>query len=434
MTHAMTAMPKYESYKDSGFEWLKEVPSHWELLRLGSRFEERRTKVSDKDFAPLSVTKMGIVPQLDSAAKTNDGDNRKLVKKGDFVINSRSDRKGSSGIAFQDGSVSLINTVLHPKEIHPTYCNYLLKSNGFVEEFYRMGHGIVADLWTTRYDEMSSIILGIPTLEEQEAIAKFLDEKTAQIDQAIGIKEQQIALLKERKQIIIQNAVTKGLNPHAPMKDSGVDWIGDIPSHWETIPFKRICKAFGRIGFRGYNASDLVDQGEGAITLSPSNLTDDSMIYAKCSFLSWDKYYESPEIQIQNGDILIVKTGSSYGKTGLVSNLPEPATINPQLLVLKNIEINTEYFYLLISSSKYQSEIKRRVIGSTIPTISETRLLSMHAIIPREEEQLKIVSYITEQSKQINNAIQLQETQITNLKEYKASLINSAVTGKIKVI
>jgi type I restriction enzyme S subunit len=152
MTATKTTFQKYPAYKVSGVEWLGEIPKHWELTRLGSYFEERKTKVSDKDYPPLSVTKQGILPQLDSAAKTNDGDNRKLVKKGDFVINSRSDRKGSSGIANEDGSVSLINIVMKPISIHPTFCNYLLKSNAFVEENNRIGHVIVADLWTTRYD------------------------------------------------------------------------------------------------------------------------------------------------------------------------------------------------------------------------------------------------------------------------------------------
>nr|MCR5455367.1 restriction endonuclease subunit S [Bacteroidales bacterium] len=141
-------MKKYDSYKKSGVKWLGEIPSHWEVKRLASFFTERRVKVSDKDYEPLSVTKLGIFPQLENVAKTNDGDNRKLVKKGDFVINSRSDRKGSSGVSNLDGSVSLINIVLEPrKTIVPSFVNYLLKSYRFVEEYYRNGHGIVADLW-----------------------------------------------------------------------------------------------------------------------------------------------------------------------------------------------------------------------------------------------------------------------------------------------
>lgn len=235
-------MQAYVEYKDSGVDWLEEIPVGWELVRIGSSFRERREQVSDKEFEPFSVTKNGILPQLANAAKTNDGDNRKLVRKGDFVINSRSDRKGSSGVAKQDGSVSLINIVMEPNGIDPTFCNQLLKSNAFVEKYYRMGHGIVADLWTTRYSEMKTVLLALPPLPEQTAIAKFLDDKTAKIEELVRIKRRQIELLTERKQILIQNAVTKGLNPDAPMKDSGVDWIGDIPAHWEV---KRLA-SFGR--------------------------------------------------------------------------------------------------------------------------------------------------------------------------------------------
>ena len=226
--------PTYDRYKDSGVDWLGRVPSSWALTRLGGLFDERKSKVSDKDFDPLSVTKNGIIPQLETAAKTNDGDNRKLVKAGDFVINSRSDRKGSSGVSSLDGSVSLINIVLKPTGILPEFCNHILKSYAFVEEYYRMGHGIVADLWTTRYDEMRSIIMALPSPEEQRAIAAFLDEKCASVDEAVRIKEEQIALLRERRQILIQDAVTRGLNPGAPLHDSGIDWIGQIPAHWEV--------------------------------------------------------------------------------------------------------------------------------------------------------------------------------------------------------
>ena len=213
-------MEKYSSYKDSGVQWLGQIPSHWSINRLASYFTERKTKVSDKEFAPLSVTKMGILPQLENVAKTDDGDNRKLVKVNDFVINSRSDRRGSSGVSPMDGSVSLINIVLSPRpDINPSFCNYLLKSYAFIEEFYRNGHGIVADLWTTRYDEMKMIKICIPPYEEQEAIVAYLDAATAKIDEAIAQQQQMIDLLNERKRIIIHSTVTKGLNPLAAPPD-----------------------------------------------------------------------------------------------------------------------------------------------------------------------------------------------------------------------
>lgn len=229
-------MERYSEYKDSGVQWIGEVPSHWEVKRLANYFIERKIKVSDKEYAPLSVTKNGVYTQLDNVAKTNDGDNRKLVLSGDFVINSRSDRKGSSGVAKQDGSVSLINIVLRPrKNIYPDFCNYLLKCYSFIEEYYRNGRGIVADLWTTRYDEMKTIKIPVPSLNEQKAIVTYLNKVTLNVDRAIAQQQKIIELLNERKQIIINKAVTKGLNPDVPMKDSRVEWIGEIPAHWDVM-------------------------------------------------------------------------------------------------------------------------------------------------------------------------------------------------------
>ena len=143
--------------KDSGIAWIGQIPEHWEVNKIRSHFKERRTKVSDKDYPALSVAREGIVPQLDTAVKTDNGDNRKLVLKNDFVVNSRSDRKGSCGVSDYDGSVSLISIVLEPHDINPQYVHYLFRSNNYVEEFYRNGRGIVADLWTTRYSEMRNI-------------------------------------------------------------------------------------------------------------------------------------------------------------------------------------------------------------------------------------------------------------------------------------
>jgi len=188
---------RYPHYKPTGSAWLGNVPSHWNLERLGLHFNERRTKVSDKDYQPLSVTKNGIVPQLDTAAKTDDGDNRKLVKSGDFVVNGRSDRKGSSGLSKLDGSVSLINIVLQPaKSVHPEFCHYLLRSTAFQEEFYRMGNGLVADLWTTHFSDMKNIQLALPPIEEQRQITGLLTYETSRIDSLIEKKTRFIELLQ----------------------------------------------------------------------------------------------------------------------------------------------------------------------------------------------------------------------------------------------
>lgn len=195
--------------RDSGVQWIGEIPTHWTLIRIGSLYGLRTQKVSDIDYPPLSVTKMGVLPQLDTVAKTNAHDDRKLVVKGDFVINSRSDRRGSCGISDYTGSVSLINTVLFPiTEMNPRYYNWYFHTVGFADEFYRWGHGIVDDLWTTGWQDMKNILISVPPLDEQQRIADYLDSKCAEIDSIITEKKQQIETIEEYKKSLIFEYVT----------------------------------------------------------------------------------------------------------------------------------------------------------------------------------------------------------------------------------
>lgn len=190
-------------------QWFGGIPIQWEIARIGSLYKLRNTKVNDRDYAPLSVTMQGVVPQLETAAKTNAHDDRKLVRKGDFVINSRSDRRGSCGISSQDGSVSLINIVLTPlQNMNPSYYNWLFHSVGFSDEFYKWGHGIVDDLWTTTWQDMKNIVIPVPPLEEQQAIADYLDKKCAEIDGVIADKQRQLDVLENYKKSIIYEYVT----------------------------------------------------------------------------------------------------------------------------------------------------------------------------------------------------------------------------------
>lgn len=195
--------------KGSGVEWLGAVPAEWRLTKIGQVYDLRNKKVSDVDFEPLSVTMQGIVPQLSNAAKTDAHDDRKLVMKGDFVINSRSDRRGSCGIAKQNGSVSLINTVLIPRDsMEPRFYDWLFHTSLFADEFYKNGHGIVDDLWTTKWAEMKGITIVEPPIEEQIRIADYLDVRCAAIDEAIVRQEQLIEKLEEYRKSIIHHAVT----------------------------------------------------------------------------------------------------------------------------------------------------------------------------------------------------------------------------------
>lgn len=416
-------MERYSEYKDSGVKWLGEIPSHWEVKRLGSFFFERKEKVSDKDYAPLSVTKQGIFPQLENVAKTNDGDNRKLVKEGDFVINSRSDRKGSSGVSGLDGSVSLINIVLQPRKVlFGPFCNYLLKSYGFIEENYRNGRGIVADLWTTRYDEMKMIKVAMPSFEEQKNISSYLDAATSKIDKAIAMQQKMIDLLNERKQIIIQNAVTKGLDENVEMKDSGVEWIGMIPKHWKVRRGKFLFRVVNEYSTTGQEELLTVSDRTGITPRSMKNVNmfmSESLIgYKKC----------------QKGDICSNIMWMWHGAVGVTEY---NGVISPSYGVYRQIAFSYDNKYL-----DYMLRLPRlvEVYGNCSTGLTESRLrlypddfMNLQFFVPPLEEQKCIVLQIQKQIIAIGKSIENAEKLIALLQERKQIIINEVVTGKVKV-
>ena len=417
-------MERYSEYKESGVKWLGEIPSHWEVKRLGSFFSERKEKVSDQDYAPLSVTKQGIFPQLENVAKTNVGDNRKLVKEGDFVINSRSDRKGSSGVSELDGSVSLINLVLQPrKTIFGPFCNYLLKSYGFIEENYRNCRGIVADLWTTRYNEMKMIKVAMPSLEEQKTISSYLDTATSEIDKAIAMQQKMIDLLNERKQIIIQNAVTKGLDENVEMKESGVEWIGRIPKHWEVKPLK-------------YTGT--FDNG---LTYSPNEIVEDGVLVIRSSNIQYSKLIFDDNVfveiapqslMVQRGDIIICSRNGSADLVGKCAIVEENINATFGAFMMRytpNIDNRYAFFLLQTAIGSYKGLFST----STINQLTKTIIGKMKVPLTEMSEQQQIAAYLDSKMQRFDTAISNCQRQITLLKERKQIIINEVVTGKVRV-
>ena len=420
--------------KDSEIGWIGAIPETWGTGKIGHLYSERKEKVSDCDYAPLSVTMKGIVPQLSTAAKSDAHDDRKLVLKGDFAINSRSDRRGSCGISDYDGSVSLINTILTPRSsMNPNYYDWLFHTTMFADEFYKWGHGIVDDLWTTNWSDMKKIAVPTPDLKEQQAIADFINLQCSHIDNTLVKTQTSIEEYKKLRQAFITQAVTQGIHGDRPLKDSGIEWIGNIPEDWSVQRVKNVAQIFGRIGFRGYTIDDLVSVGEGAITLSPSNIRNLRLNYDNCTYISWEKYDESPEIQIETGDVLFVKTGSSYGKSGIVTDLPLQATINPQLVVFKKITIDNRYFMYALQMPSVRNEIESVVSGGTIPTMGQEKIRNFHICVPPIEEQIEIAEYLDNKCSEIDRIISKKESLLTELESYKRSLIYEYVTGKKEV-
>jgi type I restriction enzyme, S subunit len=211
-------------------------------------------------------------------------------------------------------------------------------------------------------------------------------------------------------------------------KESGVEWIGDIPEHWESYKLKRTVNIFGRIGFRGYTIEDIVLEGEGAVTLSPSNIFEGKITYEHRTYLSWTKYYESPEIQIFNKDILFVKTGSTIGKVAIVENMPEPMTINPQLVVLKEINCCSEFLTYLMNSDFYQFQVMGFRFGGSTPAMTQESLGKTQIVLPPLDEQESIACFLDRKTSQIDALIAKKSALLEKLDEKRTALISHAVT------
>lgn len=418
-------MKAYPKYKDSGVPWLGEVPEHWEICRLSSQFVERKEKVSDKDFLPLSVTKKGILPQLETAAKSKDGENRKKVCAGDFVINSRSDRKGSSGVSQYTGSVSLINTVLTPISLDIRYVHNFFRSHAFQEEFYRVGCGIVADLWSTKYAEMRTIMIPVPSQDEQQQIVRYLDWKTSLITKFIKAKKKLIALLKEQKQNIINKAVTKGINPDVRMKDSGVAWIGEIPEHWEVRRIKTFSKILrGKFSFRPRNDSSLYGGDH------PFIQTGDIARAGKY-IKTYNQTLNEKGFQISKEFPRGTLTMTIAANIGEVAILDYIACFPDSIVGFLPTESIVDFLYYIFITMK--PELLTLAPVNTQGNLNVERIGNAKSVLPSIDEQNEIVIYIEKETALIDKTISRIEQEIELMHEYRTRLVSDAVTGKIDV-
>lgn len=417
--------------KDSGIPWIGRIPKHWNTSKIGQLYDNRYERVSDKEFEPLSVTMQGILPQLETAAKTDDGDNRKLVRKGDFAINSRSDRRGSCGISPKDGSVSLINLILAPRTFMNTdYYNWLFHTTLFADEFYSWGHGIVADLWTTRWQEMKNIAIPTPPLSEQEAIAAYLDKKCGEIDELIDVEQQMIAELEAYRQSVITEAVTHGLRSDIPQKISSIKGIDKIPTNWKEVNLLKVIYLRARLGWRGLKADEYVD--EGYPFLSAFNIVNNKLIWNNLNFINQQRYDESPEIKLSLHDILIVKDGAGIGKCARVEDMPlGESTANSSLGVITvSKKLYYSYLFYFFLSIPFQDNVVFLKNGMGVPHLTQENLKSVRIPLPTVEEQKDIAEYLDAKCAEIDELIKVKQEKIETLKQYRQSLIFEAVTGK----
>nr|WP_197712467.1 restriction endonuclease subunit S [Haemophilus haemolyticus] len=411
-------------------EWLGEVPSHWEISSLGKIL----LSVSEKnrpDLPLLSITReLGVIERDTEDQDSNhnfipdDLSNYKILKKGQFGMNKMKAWQGSYGVSDFTGIVSPAYYIFDfIKSINPQFFHWAIRSKIYVSFFGSASDGVRIGQWDLSKSRMKSIPFIIPSNDEQQKIAQFLDDKTAKIDQAVDLVEKQIALLKEHKQILIQNAVTRGLNPDVPLKDSGVEWIGQVPEHWEVsslgkmllpvseknkpnLPLLSITRELGVI------ERDVEDQ-ESNHNFIPDDLSNYKVLKEGQFGMNKMKAWQG-----------------SYGVsrfTGIVS---------PAYYIFDFIKsVNSRFFHWAIRSKIYISFFGSASDGVRIGQwdLSKSRMKSIPFIIPSYTEQVQIADYLDQQAAKIDQAIALKTAHIEKLKEYKSVLINDVVTGKVRV-
>lgn len=426
--------------KDSGVEWIGEIPTHWEMKKVKAFLRERSEK-NHADEEVLSLYRdFGVIPKHSRSDNHNvtsqDTSSYKFVKKDNVVINKMKAWQGSLAVSKYQGIISpayYIYEIKNTAEIVPEFLHYSLRNPLYIQVYKRLSAGLRVGQWDLNKSEFNSLLYPIPSPEVQLKIVNFLNEKIVFIDQIIEETQQSIEEIKKYKQALITETVTKGLDKNVEMKDSRIEWVEEIPEGWDLLKLKYIANINGRIGYRGYTTNDIVDKGEGAISLSPSNIIDSKLNLESATYISWDKYEESPEIKVINNDIIFCKTGSGYGKCGIFTNVEFPSTINPQLVIIRMRQGNPSYLNYFLNSTIAQYQVETIVGGSTMPTISQEKLLSMNIIWPDLNSQNEIVDYLDEQFYKLHLLIKEKEVMITELESYKKSLICEYVTGKKEV-
>ena len=433
----MTTAKGYTEMKDSRADWIGKIPATWDVSKIGTLYTQRNEKVSDKDYPPLSVTMKGILPQLATAAKTDDGDNRKLVRVGDFAINSRSDRRGSCGISPYDGSVSLINTILvSRKKMHPGYYDWLFHTTLFADEFYKWGHGIVDDLWTTRWQEMKRILVPVPPYETQSAIAAYLDTQCAKIDEIIAQAKASIEDYKQWKASIIYEAVTKGLDPNVEMKDSGIEWVGNVPAHWRVTKIKNFVSLRSGITLGKQYPPDaqLVSRPYlrvANVKAEHVDLQDVATIMVTIE--------EAEKYALKPGELLMTEGGDrdKLGR-GTIWHGEIPGCLHQNHVFA--VQVDEKYMLTKFLDYLTASPVGREYFDLTakkttnLASTNATTILQFSVPIPPLTEQEKIITILDRNTATINEVIAEKETLVSDLESYKKSLIYEVVTGKRRVI
>lgn len=439
-------MKQYDSYKDSGVEWIGEVPSHWEVMKTSLAFHGigsgTTPSTSKKEFYDDNDGYYWL-----QTGDLNDGlindTSKKITKLAISQCNLKFYPIDSIVIAMYGATIGKVGILGIKTATNQACCvlpaNKNMNSKFAFYEFLACKPALLVSAIGGGQPNISQDVIrkqkiAIPPLLEQNIIATYLDNKCSEIDNVISAQQKRIALLQELKQSVITHAVTKGLNPNVEMKDSGVEWIDKIPSNWNIVRLKNDCSLKGRIGWNGLRSEEFEKESY-AYLVTGQDFVSSDIDWSKCYQINKKRYDEDPCIQLENGDLLITKDGT-IGKIAKVSNMDKPACLNSGIFVLKQKtrkEFVQGYLYWSLYSDLLKEFNSYTSTGTTILHLYQNVFENMPLVVPPKKEQQEISDYLDKKTKAIDLSLSKAQHQVELLQEYKQSLITEVVTGKRKV-
>ncbi len=429
----------YPEYRDSGLPWLGNIPQHWDCLPHRAVFEEIKEQ-GHVNEPLLSVTiGRGIIRQKDLLADSSmkdssnlDKSKYKLVEPGDIAYNKMRAWQGALGVSRYRGIVSPAYIVQRLRgALKPDYFHYLFRTSGFAKEAERWSYGITSDQWSLRSQHFKMIYSCVPPLEEQELIVGFLREFNRQVHRFVSNRQRLIEVLNEQKQAIINRAVTSGLNPNAPLKPTGIDWLGDIPEHWEACRLKHI---LSRSLTYGANAAAEFSDRNFPRYIRITDI-DKSGRLKNDSFRSLPPNVAEPYI-LQDGDILLARSGATVGKSFLYSSEKDGHAAHAGYLINTRVDqkkVLSEYLYVCLQSGRYWQWIASMTIQATIQNVSAEKYSNLWIPVPPVDEQLSIIESVKNETALPMALSSIAQREIDLIREYRTRLISDVVTGKVDV-
>lgn len=423
--------------KDSGIEWIGEIPKEWEVKRAKSIFAQRSSKGNTTAILLSATQKHGMLPQsmLEGVVQTNantDLQTFKTVHKNDYVISLRSFQGGFEMSNYEGVCSPAYQVFYNHVPISHQFFWLLFKSCGFIDKINSLTVGI-REGKNIQYKDFANMMLAVPLFSEQQKIADYLDKVCGEIDDMIALQEKMIEELKAYKQSVITEAVTKGLNPNVPMRDSGIDWIGEIPKEWGIYRIKYNTFLKGRIGWQGLNSRDFIDDGYCLITGTDFD-NRGGIHWETCYRISKERFEEDELLHVKEGDLLMTKDGT-VGKMAIIDHLPEEASLNSHLLIIRQTTniMSNKFLYWAMLSDVFKGFCNIYQSGSIMNSISQSTLGFFSCPCPNDFDQQKIAKYLDKVCTEIDELIAIKQKKIEELKDYKKSMIYEYVTGKKQV-